>query len=321
MAGKATHQTQLRTTRSVPSVVDAGTEITMKARVSCPSGCELRGVPLVVLDGDRRVTRSELATHDGKANETKDFALTFPSQIGEYGWSVLFPRHDADGLIHEEASAPIAFRTRPHPTSVAVWDVPSPVVMNRAFDVKVGTTCSVLCPLSGLVVEVRDQNGLRVSEGTLGEAPWPETRSLYWTTITVNAPVAEDVFVWRVACVAGGLSLPHAAATATFTFRTARPPESRVTIRIAEEGTGRPVGGVEARLGGYMAFTDQVGMATIDVPKDTYDLTIRKDGYTAEPAAVTVDRDDLTVRVEASRAPTRAEMDERLMEYRDYPWG
>jgi len=38
-----------------------------------------------------------------------------------------------------------AGEAEPHTTSVAVWDVPSPVVMNCRLKVKVGVTCSATC--------------------------------------------------------------------------------------------------------------------------------------------------------------------------------
>ena len=224
------------------------------------------------------------------------------------------------GQSHEESGARIPFRTKPHATSAAVWDVPSPVIMNRSFEVKVGTKCSAMCQLTGQVLEIRNQAGIKVGEGTLGKTPWPETSALYYTAIALAAPAAEEVSSWTVAFAAGGLSLPHEAASATFTFRTARPPEKKVTIRITAEGTGVPVEDVEVRLGSYVAFTDEGGLATIEVPKDTYDLSIRKDGYTAEPITMKVNR-DLTVQVEALSAPTAAETDDRMMEFRDYPWG
>jgi hypothetical protein len=263
---------------------------------------------------------SELATYTDTINETKDFALRAPEDVGEYAWSVLFPRHETEKCVHEENSLPISFTTKPHTISMAVWDVPSPVVMNSSFKVKVGIKCSAMCQLTGHLVEIRNEAGDGVGEGTLGEAPWPGTSSLYWTEVALAAPPSEGVPSWTVRFAAEELALAHEATSAAFTFRTAKAPENRVTIKIIAKGTGVALEDVEVRLGAYEVFTDERGLTTVEVPKGTYDLTIRKDGYEAQPITVEVS-DDVTVQVEALTASTKAEMEERMMRFEDYPWG
>jgi hypothetical protein len=264
---------------------------------------------------------SELATYDEKGNETEDFALTVPKQVGGYAWSVLFPRHEIESVAHEECSLPISFRAIPHKTSMAVWDVPSPVATNGSFKVKVGMQCSAACQLTGQAVEVRDQAGDKIGEGTLGETPWTGTSALYWAEVELAAPATEGVSFRSVNFTAvEELELPHEGVSATFSFRTDKPPEHRVTVKVVERKTEAPLEDVEVLLGFYMASTDQRGAVTIGLPKGTYELSIRKDGYSARPMSVDVG-DDLTVQMEASTAPTRADMEEKLMECEDYPGG
>jgi hypothetical protein len=192
--------------------------------------------------------------------------------------------------------------------------------MNSSFKVKVGIKCSALCHLGGHLVEVRNEAGTNIGEGRLGDTPWPGTGSLYWTEVVLAAPPAEEVPSWTVTFTPAELALAHEATSVTFTFRTAKPPENRVTIKIVAKETGVPLEDVEVRLGAYEVFTDQGGLTTVEVPKGTYGLTIRKDGYEAQPVAVSVS-ENVTVQVEALTAPTKAEIEERMMRFEDYPWG
>ena len=171
---------------------------------------------------------------------------------------------------------------------VAVWDASSPVVMNSSFKVKVGIKCSAMCQLTGHIVEIRNEAGTTIGEGTLGETPWPGTGSLYWAKVVFAAPAAEEVPSWTVTFTAPELALSHEATSATFTFRAAKPPENRVAIKTIAKETRVQIEGVEVRLGIHEVFTDERGLATIEVPKGTYGLTIRKDGYKAQPITVEV---------------------------------
>ncbi|MGW8178828.1 MAG: carboxypeptidase-like regulatory domain-containing protein, partial [bacterium] len=102
------------------------------------------------------------------------------------------------------------------------------------------------------------------------------------------------------------LELPHTGASATFSFRTNRPPEHTIKITVTEEETAEPVENVEVRLGVYRASTDEQGSAIVELPKGTYDLSFRRDGYKAEPMTVEVSA-DVTVQVKASTVPKREE--------------
>ena len=170
----ATHQTNVEMGQPAPSVVEVGTDIALKVKASCPSGCDLRGRTVTVMGADAVVMTSELATYDEKINETQGFTLKAPTEVGEYVWRILFARHETESTVHEESCLPIAFKTRPHTTSMAVWGAPSPVVMNSPFKVKVGVKCSSLCQLTGRIVEIRNESGTKIGEGTLSETPWPE---------------------------------------------------------------------------------------------------------------------------------------------------
>ena len=95
----STHRTRVEMSQSVPSVVDAGTEIALEVSVSCPFDCDLRGSRVLVMDAEGLVMMSQLATYDENKNKTEDLTLRAPLEVGEYVWSVVFPRHETEGAI------------------------------------------------------------------------------------------------------------------------------------------------------------------------------------------------------------------------------
>src|SRR2546428_3388081 len=154
------HPTSVALSRPPAAEVDAGTDITLKVKVFCSSGCDLRGrsINVTALDG-LVVATSELAEHTEHANETAEFTFNAPDEVGEHSWTLVFPKHEAEGLIHEEGSLPITVKTIAHDTSLAVWGVPSPIVMNHPFRIHVGATCSAGCDLRGKEIEICDETG------------------------------------------------------------------------------------------------------------------------------------------------------------------
>src|SRR2546425_6393468 len=130
------------------------------------------------------------------ANETTEFAFMAPEEVGEYSWTLVFPKHEAEGLVHEEGSLPITVKTMAHDTSLAVWDVPSPIVIDHPFRIHVGATCTAGCDLKGKEIQICDETGASIARGHLGETPWNGTRALYWTEVDLAAPAKEGA-TWR----------------------------------------------------------------------------------------------------------------------------
>ena len=176
----------------------------------------------------------------------------------------------------------------PHPTSVVVWGVPSPVVANRRFVAKAGVKCAAGCPLSGRLVVVRNEAGADVGHGRLGAAPEPGTSALYAAEVTLDAPDTEGVHSWTAAFdgagpdrapPGAGVPAPaHASAAATFGLRTVRPPEHRVAVTVRHRDTEAPVAGAEVRVGIYRGRTGGDGQAAIEVQAGSYALYVRKAG-------------------------------------------
>jgi hypothetical protein len=307
----ATHRTNLAMSQPVPSEFEAGADIILKVTASCPEGCDLRGIPVSVMAADEVIASSELATFEEAVNATETFALKAPGQVGEHTWTVLFPGHEIEGTVHQEGSLAVSFTTIPHPTSMAVWDVPSPVIMSRSFKAKVGVKCSAACQLAGRLVQVFDEEGIQIGGSTLGETPWPGTSALYVAEVELTAPGTEGLALWSVMFAAAEPGLPHDEASATFSFRTARPPEHRVTVQVVEKETAAPLEDVEVRLGVYRASTDATGLASLELPGGVYELNAWKISYETLPRTVEVGK-DLMIRVEALVAPEKDPDGERV---------
>ena len=186
-----------------------------------------------------------------------------------------------------------------HEVSLAVWDLPSPVVAGRRAKLKVGVSCPVVCDLSGTAVDIYNETGERVGAKTLGSTPWTATTALYWAEIDLVALDREgDVS----SNVHASPASPHAEATSVVTFFVSRPLEHRVTLEVIDKDSGLPLGGVELRLGRFRGTTNDVGIAHVDVPGGSYHVGTWKNGY--EMVSMTVDiASDTAVRLELTAAP------------------
>lgn len=304
------HQTHIEINPPVSPELDVGADVTLKVKVTCSSGCDLRGAP-VTITGPEGVV---------KINETGELTFQAPKRVGEYAWSFVFPRHETDRVIHEETSLPFSFRTIPHKTSLAVWDVPSPIAMNSCFNAKVGLRCVARCRLTGQLVEVRDETGNKMGEGKLGENPWRGTDALYWTDAKVAAPVTAGVSFWTAGFTGAELDLAHEEVSANFSFRADKPPEHHVTIKVIGEDTHAPVGNAEVQLGFYVTVTDEGGVANFELPKGAHEFKIWKDGYKGPSMIVDV-KEDVTIEVEALRVLTEAEVEDAIRRFEASTWG
>lgn len=164
-----------------------------------------------------------------------------------------------------------------HEISLAVWDVDAPVVAGRRAALKVGVACPSGCDLTGTRIDVYNETGTRVGGGRLGPAPWPATTALYWADVDVAAPEAEGDHSWSLQATAPESS--HGQATSIVRFVAVRPPEHRVTLVAIEKGSAVPLAGVELRLGRFRAATDEAGIAHVEVPGGTYEVSAWKIGY------------------------------------------
>jgi hypothetical protein len=273
----------------VPPEVDCGADLKLTVDVSCPSGCDLRRGLVRVVAPDGEILAVELARFDGTANATEDLVVAAPPEVGEHCWTIAFEGAESCESPHEPSSRSVRFRTKPHGTSIAVWDAPTPVAVHSPFPVKVGVKCSAGCRLTGQVVRVSDEAGSCVAEGRLGEAPWPGTRGLYVAELNLPETTTERVFHWTCSFSGNGLALPHESGSSLFSFRTAGAPEHIVVVEVKERDAGAPLEGVGVFMGMYHATTDARGRAELKLPKGAYPLVARRRGFQGPSLSVAVD--------------------------------
>jgi hypothetical protein len=238
------------------------------------------------------------------------FSLIAPTEVGAHTWTIVFPAHEIDGVVHEEVSLEVGTTVRPHETSVAAWDITSPVVVGHPFGAKVGIRCSAGCRLTGKRFGVRNDDGALVGEGTLGDEPWPGTQALYWAEVLLEAPTTVGSFNWSAGLVATDLGSSHLEAFSVVSFRTVEPPEHTVAVEVVRDDTGDPIEKVDVRMGIYRASTDEQGMARFEVPSGEFDVLAWKTGFVSDPASVEV-IEDLEIRIEARYVPQENPDDER----------
>jgi hypothetical protein len=315
----ADHRVTLEIVEPFPEEIAAGAAVRLRLRASCSAGCTLTGavVEVTTAAGDS-ISTAELHA-DGAAGDA-ELALTVPRHAGSFVW-IASVRHDTEGGIHQASPpVPLSFSTIPHETSMAVWDVPTPVAGQSLVRPRAGVRCALGCSLAGRAVSVVSDGGMPAGTGILGSEPLAGTDALFWTAIELQAPAGEGVAVYRAEFASAEIDLPHHPSSAGFSFRTTAPAEHRVTIAVLEKETGAPAGDVEVRLGPYIRSTDASGTVRIDVPGGEYDLSIRKDGLEAAAQRLRV-ASDLSIRIDGTVVPTMAERAPNLTSFEGYPWG
>jgi hypothetical protein len=296
------HSATIEIAEPFPPEVQVGADITVKVRVTCSGGCDLRNVPLKVVAPDGAAIPSRFTI--GDTDDCGRVHMKAPPRAGDHTWTLVLPAQESSGtdLVHHECVAPISFRTKPVDSSLAVWDIPSSVVTGRPLQIKVGAKSSADCALAGKAIEICGEDGTVEARSVLGDTPFPGTSALYWAAVDLVAPPKEGVFSLSARFEAGELDLDHNSSVTRFGFVVVRPPEHMVTVRVVEQETGLAITDVQIRLGAYRAETDQNGQAQINSAKGTFELNIWKVGYDAPPRTVAVDADTL-VQVDAVVVP------------------
>jgi hypothetical protein len=298
----SSHLAVIEACEPVPSEAAVGAEITVPVTVTCPAGCELAGIPLVVTTPDGSVLKLTPPEDYTGALAARAITLKVPPRVGAHVWRIAVEPHEVAGIRHAAGSMTFAITGLPQPTSLAVWGMPSPVVTGQSFAVKVGAKSAAGCDLRGCPIEIRDETDTVMARGCLAEEPWQGTSALYWTELELKAPPVPGMVAWSVRFAAAELALPHDGASARFTVAIVEPPEHRLTVKVFDHATAAPIADALVRLGTYRGATDQSGLAEIMMPKGTFDLAIWKAGYEAPAQTVAIDA-DLTVEVPVAAMP------------------
>ena len=264
-------------------------------------------------EGDRvrgralRTSRGRTALEAGtlpKPAEDGSIALTLraPDETGEHRLTFVVTSAKQEGNEPAEGALPFVLTTVPHETSLAVWDIPSPVVRNAPFEIKAGAKCSSSCALAGKIIEIRDESGTLMGSGALGETPVPGTTALSFTAIALKAPRKLALNNWTASFAPSELKLAHGSATSRFSFVTVAEPEHSVSVKVVHKETKAPIAGAQVRLGIYGAETDAAGAAIMRVPKGAFPLVVARPGYKMPQRTIKVAK-DVRVRITAETLP------------------
>jgi hypothetical protein len=286
-----------------PDSVDAGSEMTLQARVACSPPGDLVGHRLLVKAGagaDAGVL--ELTDIDDEENAIGALALKAPLVTGEHIWLVTSPAVVKDGISYAEASKAVAFTVKPHATRALAWDIPPTVVAGERFTIKIGIKCSSECSFADKAFAIYDHEGAEIATGVLSGDIWPGTSGLYFATVELKAPSSADLYRWSVKSAGKDLERPHAEGAADFSLRVVERPECLIKVEAVDKVSQEPVAGAQVALHPYKAVTDERGFAEIRVPKGAYDLFVAKRKYLTLGLPVEVTA-DMTARAELDLEP------------------
>jgi hypothetical protein len=286
-----------------PREVDAGGELTVRVRVSCPDGFDLRGQSVSIRNQDgTALAAADLTEFDGEAYATSAFALRAPLEVGEHTYRAVLAAHEKDGVSHEETSTVFSFVAKPHATSVNVWSLPSAIAAGEPFRFKVGIKCSAGCKLTGRPLSVFDHEGAQVGAASLRDDIWPGTSALYFAEVDAQAPLRIGDHEWHVDCPEVESHVPHAAGIFTFAVKVVSPPDHEVTVEAFDAETQTPIMGAHVLLHPYRALTDERGVATVRVAKGRYKIFVSGFRYIAYQGFLDV-AGDVTARAELTSEP------------------
>jgi hypothetical protein len=282
--------------------VAVGGDVSVRVRVACAAGCDLGGMPLVVIAPDGSTTTHALTASDGTGNESGEITLRAPADIGQHRWQIATPSHEAGDVVHAAATLDVAIATRPHRTSLAVWAIPDAAVAGEAFTIQAGVKCADGCALRGQRIDILDAGGAVVVSARAGDTPWPGTSALHWTELTLPAPHDEGLLTLSASIEAAECELAHEAASSSFTVAIVKSPEHTLTIKVIAQDTAAPIADADIRLGAYRTTTGPSGLAEVRIGGGTYELHVWKAGYEAPTTAIDI-RADMVVQIEALAVP------------------
>lgn len=283
-----------------PESVDAGSSFSFSARIVWPAGTRADRAIYSISEGEQKI--EEGAIPEPAPDGNIDFNLRAPEEIGQYCWELIV------SSAPEQASKPIkgrlllSFATVPHSTSLAVWDIPSPVIRGARFEIKIGGKCSASCRLAGSTVVVRDEAGKVVGNAVLGDEALQETTGLYWTSLALRAPNRLKLNAWTACFSPSGVKPAHAETISRFSFVTVAKPEHAVFVKVLNKATKAPIANAQVRLGLYRAVTNERGAARINVTSGDYPLVVTRAGFEMPEQNIHVSK-DVRVRITAQALP------------------
>ena len=196
---------ELDLVEALPAALDMGAPFTLIVAVP-HLAVDLASANYLIRDGDKIHAEGQLGSveipdsnpdlHDPR-NGPPDLrprvhlTIQAPATVGTFDWLLNVPAQTIGACDIAESSLNLAFATTEHRTSLAAWDVPSPVQAGEAFKLKIGAKCSAGCNLHGLRIDAPGQPNHRAA---LGRACWRDAAGLYWCEMEVVAPEKAKMF-------------------------------------------------------------------------------------------------------------------------------
>ena len=265
----------------LPLEVLAGKGAALTVRVTCPDRHDRTGLSINVIGPASQPGSYVLTADFDGGGALAVIALTPPPQLGEHVFHITMPSHEIDGRLYNKAALDVPVRVVPQPTSLAVWDVPTSVVMGATFTVRAGAKSAADASLANCAIELLDEADAVVGRGRFGAIAFAGTGALYWCDVELVAPRREGLADFTVRFAADGTELPHHGSTTSFRVAIVREPEHVLNVKVTEQATSAPIADVELRLGAYHGTTDGSGLAQIAIPRGSYELHLWKVGFEA----------------------------------------
>jgi hypothetical protein len=149
----------LAVSEPLPLEVRAGDGVAITARASCRDGRDRTGMAVAVTAPDGKTAMHAFALNADGVTETAAITLVAPSDLGVHVFRFTLSPHEIAGTRYAQAVLDVPVRVTPQATSLAVWDVPSPVVAGMSFVIKAGAKSTASAALAGGAIEVCTETG------------------------------------------------------------------------------------------------------------------------------------------------------------------
>lgn len=258
---------------TAPSVpIDAGTEFTIKLRLDNATNiashviiCDARGTEMA---------RARLETKADGTNETDDICIYAPKESGEYGLRAIVFSMGDDGEAQDLVAADFIILVKTHTVHLSVFEIPSAIPASSPFTIKLAARCAAGCNLGGQSLRIHEVTGGNLYITQLGHERWPETDALYTCEVKLTAPVEAGSHSLQLIAEKWTLDLPHTTKILDLSLNCVELPDCSINIQVVRFSDNTPIRGATVVAHPFRSMTDVNGMATLHVPKGTYELLV-----------------------------------------------
>ena len=302
----------------LPGALDAASSFTLMLALECDAPVDLSALRYEVKNSEGLIASGlvgqiihfnpdapDYDPRNGPVEKRDQIALslTAPKEIAPFSWVITIPEQELGDCIIEAASLTFSATTLIHRSSLAVWDVPSPVQAGETFRIKIGGKCSAGCELCGLDVMVCDAHQ-EITRGGL-QNEHPDAAGLWCTEVEITAPATTGLQEFMIRFAPGDArGLPHAQAQAQFSTMVVSAADHAVDVSVVDEETREPLSEAHVRLGLYRLSTQEDGRVSFAVSKGEHRLFIWKAGFDIPENNLFVDK-NLSVTIAAKALPKK----------------